>query len=64
MEKNLAQHRAYDKNLKYNLEIYYKFFPIFFCGSPTSIETLGQDEEIEVGPNGIAQEEEVQTKEP
>jgi len=46
------------------LEVHYKFFLEFVCGSPTSVEALGQDEEIEAGPIGIIQKEEVQTKEP
>jgi hypothetical protein len=46
------------------LEIYQRNFSNFVCGSPTSIGTSGQDEENEAGPNGIAQEKEVQTKEP
>jgi hypothetical protein len=50
--------------MKYKLEVYQKNFPNFIYGSPTSTEVLGQDEEIEVGPNGIAKEEEIQTKEP
>jgi len=41
------------------LEIYEKFFLDFFCGSPTSIETSGQDEEDETRLSGIAQEEEM-----
>jgi hypothetical protein len=52
LEKNLAQHRANEKSLKYKLEIYQKCFPEFVYESPTSIETLDQDEEIEAGPNG------------
>jgi hypothetical protein len=34
-------------------------FPNFICGSPTSIEVLGQNQEIEVRPSGATQEEEV-----
>jgi hypothetical protein len=45
------------------LKTYQKNFPDFICGSPTSIEVLGQDEEPKVGPNWIAQEEEVQIEE-
>jgi len=45
------------------LEIYFKKFPNFIYGSPTSTKTLGQDEEIEARPSGTIQEEEVQTKE-
>jgi hypothetical protein len=45
--------------LKYKLEAYPKKIPDFICGNPISIEVLSQDEEIKVGPNGTAQEEEV-----
>jgi hypothetical protein len=34
------------------LETYQKNFPNFIYGNPTSTKTLGQDEEIEVGPHG------------
>jgi hypothetical protein len=50
-EKNLAQHRTDEKNLKYKLEAYQKNF---ICGSLTSIEVSGQDEETEARPSGIA----------
>jgi len=63
LEKNLGQHKANERILRYKLEIYQKNFPNFICGSPTSIEISDQDEEIKVGPSGIAQEEEVQTEE-
>ncbi len=52
------------KNLRYKLEAYQKNFQNFIYGSPISTEVSSQDEEIETGPNGIIQEEEVQTKEP
>jgi len=48
----------------YKLEVYKNNFPNFNYFNPTSIEVLGQDEETEVGPSGIVQEEEVQTKDP
>jgi hypothetical protein len=48
----------------YKLEAYKNNFPNFNYFNPTSIEVLGQDEETEVGPSGIVQEEEVQTKDP
>jgi antitoxin component HigA of HigAB toxin-antitoxin module len=38
LEKNLVQHRANEKILKYKLEAYQKNFPILICGSPTNIE--------------------------
>jgi hypothetical protein len=40
--------------LKYKLEAYYKKILDFICGSPINTEVSCQDEEIEVGPNGIA----------
>ncbi len=46
------------------MEVYQKNFPDFICGNPTSREVWGQDEETETWPNGITQEEEVQTTEP
>jgi hypothetical protein len=52
LEKNLNQHRTNEKMYKYKLEVHQRTFPYFVCGSPTSIEALGQDEENEVGPNG------------
>jgi hypothetical protein len=64
LEKNLAQHKANERSLKYRLEIHQNVFLEFACGNPISTETLGQDEKTEVGPNGTSQEEEVQTKEP
>jgi hypothetical protein len=36
LEKNLAQHRADEKILRYKLETYQKKFPDFICGIPTS----------------------------
>jgi hypothetical protein len=36
----------------YKLEIYHRNFFEFICGSPTSIEALGQDEDIETRPSG------------
>ncbi len=51
LEKNLAQHKVDEIILKYKLEAYRKNFPDFICGSPTSIEVLGRDEEIEVKPS-------------
>jgi len=41
------------------LEVYQKNFKDFIYGSSTSIEVLDHDEEIEVRPSGIVQEEEV-----
>jgi hypothetical protein len=53
LEKNLTRHKADERNLRYKLEIYHKKIPKFVYGSPTSIETLGQDEEAKVRPSGI-----------
>jgi hypothetical protein len=54
LEKNLDQHKVNERILKYKLEIYHKRFLEFICGSPTSAETLGQDEEVEVWAIRIA----------
>jgi hypothetical protein len=50
----LAQHKVDEIFLKYKLEAYQKNFLDFIYGSSTNTEVLGQDEEIEVRPNGIA----------
>lgn len=63
LEKNLAQYRANERKYRYKLEVYQKTFPSFVCGSPTSIEIQGQDEDNEVRPSGMAQKEEVQAEE-
>jgi hypothetical protein len=55
LEKNLAQHRADERILKYKLEVYQKNFLDFICGTPMNTKVSGQDEEIETRPNGIAQ---------
>ncbi len=60
----MAQHSANERIPKYKLKVYQNNFPNFICGNPTNIKVLGQNEEIEAMPNVIAQEEEVQTKEP
>jgi hypothetical protein len=41
MEKNLAQHRANEKIVKYKLEAYQKKIPDSISGSSTSTEILG-----------------------
>ncbi len=64
LEKNLVQHRADERILRYKLETCQKNFPNFIPGNPTSTKVLSQDEEIEIGSKGTTQEEEVQTKEP
>jgi hypothetical protein len=49
-----AQHRTNERSVKYMLEIYQNKCPEFICGSLTSTKTLGQDEEIQARPSGIA----------
>ncbi len=63
LEKNLAQHNANERIMRYKLEAYQKNFPIFICGSPTSTKVLGQDVETKAGPSGTTQEKEVQIEE-
>ncbi len=41
LEKNLVKHKAYEKKLRYKLEIYQKNFPNFIYGNPTSTKVLG-----------------------
>ncbi len=53
-EKNLAQHRADERIMRYKLEAYQKNFINFIYGSPTSTWVSGQDEETEARPSGIA----------
>jgi hypothetical protein len=36
LEKNLAQHIANERIIRYKLETYQNNFPNFICGSPTS----------------------------
>jgi hypothetical protein len=38
LKKNLVQHRANERILRYKLEAYQKNFPDFICGNPTSIK--------------------------
>jgi len=45
--------------MRYKLEAYHKNFPNFICGNPISPKVSNQDEEIEEGPSGTTQEEEV-----
>ncbi len=63
LEKNLAQHRTIERTYTYKLEVYYKTFPNFVCGSLISIKASNQDEENEARPSGTAQKEEVQVEE-
>jgi hypothetical protein len=44
LEKNLAQYKANERNLKHKLKAYQNNFSNFICGNPTTIEVLGQDE--------------------
>jgi hypothetical protein len=53
LENNLGQHKANEIFLRYKLEAYQKNFPDFIYGGSTNTEVSGQDEEIEVRPNGI-----------
>ncbi len=64
LEKNLTQHRVDERILRFKLEAYQNNFPDFICGSPINIEVSSQDEEMKARPNGTAQKEEMQTKEP
>ncbi len=57
---NLVQHKVNEKILRCKFETYQKNFLNFTYGSLTNTEALDQDEEIEVGPRGTTQEEEVQ----
>jgi hypothetical protein len=41
LERNLGQHRANERILKYKLETYQKNFPYFICDSLTSTRVLG-----------------------
>jgi peptide subunit release factor 1 (eRF1) len=41
LEKNLAQHRADERIIRYMLEAYQKNFLDFICGNPTSTKVLG-----------------------
>jgi len=45
LEKNMDQHRADERILRYKLEAYQKNFLDFICGNPTNTKVLGQDEE-------------------
>ncbi len=64
LEKNLAQHKVDEKILKYKFETYQKQIIDFIYGSPTSTKVSNQDKEIEAGPNGTTQEEEMQIEKP
>jgi hypothetical protein len=59
LEKNLAQHKAAKRYLRYKLEVYQNNFLDFFCCSPISTKASDKDEEVKVRPNETTQEEEV-----
>jgi hypothetical protein len=59
LEKNLTEHRANERILRYKLKFYQKNFLGFVYGNLRSIEAWDRDEEVEARPNRIAQEEEV-----
>jgi hypothetical protein len=40
LEKNLIQHRADERILRYKLKTYQKNFPDLICGNPTSTKVL------------------------
>jgi hypothetical protein len=58
MEKNLVQHKANEKIMRYKLEACQNNFLDFISSSPTSIEVSGQDEN-EARPSGTTHEEEI-----
>jgi len=45
LEKNMAQHKAHERIMRYKFEAYQKNFPDFICGSPTSTHVSNEDEE-------------------
>jgi hypothetical protein len=59
-KKNLAQHGANERIMRYKLEAYQKTFIDFIYGSLTITRISGHDEETKAKPSGITQEEEVQ----
>ncbi len=61
-EYSLAQSQR--KNSKIQIGSLSKEFPNFIYGNPISTKVSGQDEETKARPNGIAQEEEVETEDP
>jgi hypothetical protein len=64
LEKNLTQHKADERIVRYKLEAYQKNSPNFIYGSPISIKVFGQDDDSKTRPNRTIQEEEVQIEEP
>jgi hypothetical protein len=59
LEKNLVQHTVDERILRYKLEVYQKNFLDFICGSPTSIEVSGQDEDTKAGLSQTDHEEKI-----
>ncbi len=59
LEKNLTQHKADERILRYKLEAYQKKILDFIYISPTSTKVLNQDEETKAKLSGTTQEEEV-----
>jgi hypothetical protein len=57
LEKSLAQQKIDGRTLRYKLEIYQRNFLDFVCGSPTSTEASGWDEETKARPSGTTEEE-------
>jgi hypothetical protein len=53
LEKNMAQHRADERIMRYKFEAYQKNFLDFICGSSTSMGVSSHDEKIETWPSGI-----------
>jgi hypothetical protein len=41
LEKNMVNHRADEKFMKYKLKVYQKNFPNFVCVNPISVKTSG-----------------------
>jgi hypothetical protein len=66
LEKNLVQHKADERIMRYKLEVYQKKIPnfVYASGSPTNTEASNKDKEVEARLGEIVQEEEVQIKEP
>ncbi len=56
LEKNLVQHKANERILRYELEVYQKKNLDFVYGGPISTKVQDKDEEAEVGPNETTQE--------
>jgi len=64
LEKNLVQHRADERIMRYKLEIDQKNFSDFVYGNLINTKALDKDEEVEARPNRTIHEEEMKTEEP